>query len=294
MERRDTCSYHRPRSYTQTTCAAVISLMHIPLKLEENIMPSKLSIWTKLCTIQRRHSRHYENRTYSRISADGEICILLCASGRTEIPYKSHRYDWTFSSRTKVTALKTHQSEARKQLNNSVTSDALDESHVRFFRLQVVKKLLEVTIKSVGYDARARTLLRRLVLTMNLQWADVTQEDEKIGQTLYAEATATLLAKKEAMEPKGWDWKHHAAIGAATVTGGALLALIGGLAAPAIAASLTVLGGAGVTIGAVVGSATGVTATTVLFGTAGAGVMGMKTEKGTKSVHDVGFDLVSA
>uniref|UniRef100_M4BS91 Uncharacterized protein n=1 Tax=Hyaloperonospora arabidopsidis (strain Emoy2) TaxID=559515 RepID=M4BS91_HYAAE len=23
MERRDTCSYHRPRSYTQTTCAAV-------------------------------------------------------------------------------------------------------------------------------------------------------------------------------------------------------------------------------------------------------------------------------
>ena len=132
------------------------------------------------------------------------------------------------------------------------------------------------------------------MLTMDLQWADVTQEDEKIGQTLYAEATATLLAKKEAMEPKGWDWKHHAAIGAATVTGGALLALIGGLAAPAIAASLTVLGGVGVTIGAVVGSATGVTATTVLFGTAGAGVMGMKTEKRTKSVHDVGFDLVLA
>ena len=24
MERRDTCSYHRPRSYTQTTCAVVI------------------------------------------------------------------------------------------------------------------------------------------------------------------------------------------------------------------------------------------------------------------------------
>uniref|UniRef100_A0AAV1VEL7 DUF726 domain-containing protein n=1 Tax=Peronospora matthiolae TaxID=2874970 RepID=A0AAV1VEL7_9STRA len=136
--------------------------------------------------------------------------------------------------------------------------------------------------------------MRRLVLAMDLQWADVTQEEEKIGQTLYAEATATLLAKKEGTKPKGWDWKRHAAIGAASVTGGALLAVTGGLAAPAIAASLTALGGAGVTIGAVVGSATGVTATTVLFGTAGAGVMGMKTEKRTKSVHDVGFDLVSA
>uniref|UniRef100_M4BUS9 Uncharacterized protein n=1 Tax=Hyaloperonospora arabidopsidis (strain Emoy2) TaxID=559515 RepID=M4BUS9_HYAAE len=64
MERRDTCSYHRPRSYTQTTCAVVIFI---------DIMPSKLAIWRKLCTIQRRHSRHYENRTYSRISADGEM-----------------------------------------------------------------------------------------------------------------------------------------------------------------------------------------------------------------------------
>ena len=39
----------------------------------DQIMPSELAIWTKLCTIQRRHSRHYENRTYSCISADGEM-----------------------------------------------------------------------------------------------------------------------------------------------------------------------------------------------------------------------------
>lgn len=53
------------------------------------------------------------------------------------------------------------------------------------------------------------------------------------------------------------DWKRNAAIGAAAVTGGALLAVTGGLAAPAIAASLTALGGAGVTIGAAVGSTVG-------------------------------------
>jgi hypothetical protein len=95
-------------------------------------------------------------------------------------------------------------------------------------------------------------------------------------------------------KPKLWDWKRNAAIGAAAVTGGALLAVTGGLAAPAIAASLTALGGAGVTIGAAVGSAAGVTATTVLFGTAGAGVMGMKADTRTRGVHDFSFDLVSA
>ena len=33
MERRDTCSYHRPRSYTQTTCAVVIFIDLIALVL---------------------------------------------------------------------------------------------------------------------------------------------------------------------------------------------------------------------------------------------------------------------
>ena len=97
---------------------------------------------------------------------------------------------------------------------------------------------------------------------MDLQWADMAQEEEKIGQTLYAEATATLLGKKKATKPKGWEWKLHVAIGAATVTGGVLLAVTAGLAAPAIAASLTALGEAGVTIS---GLTTGFTATTVLL-----------------------------
>ena len=33
MKRRDTCSYHRPRSYTQTTCAVVIFVDGIGLFL---------------------------------------------------------------------------------------------------------------------------------------------------------------------------------------------------------------------------------------------------------------------
>ncbi|CAH0481815.1 unnamed protein product [Peronospora belbahrii] len=185
-----------------------------------------------------------------------------------------------------------------KPQNHSGTQgdDALDMSELLTtdrFRLEVVKQLLWFTVKNVGYDARSRTLLRKLILAMQLQWTDVIKEEVQIGQTLYAEATSMPLDKASA-KSKTWDMKRHAAIGAAMMTGGALLAVTGGLAAPAIAASLTALGGAGATIGAAVGSAAGVTATTVLFGTAGAGVMGMKADTRTKGVHDFSFDLVSA
>ncbi|CAH0484241.1 unnamed protein product [Peronospora farinosa] len=181
-----------------------------------------------------------------------------------------------------------------KWSNNSRTeNDAVEMLTTENFRLEVIKRLLWFTVKSVGYDARSRTLFRRLVLAMQLQWTDVTKEEITIGQVLFAEATAMPL-DKVAAKPKIWDWKRNAAIGAAAMTGGALLAVTGGLAAPAIAASLTALGGAGVTIGAAVGSAAGVTATTVLFGTAGAGVMGMKVDTRTRGVHDFSFDLVSA
>ncbi|OWZ23918.1 hypothetical protein PHMEG_0001143 [Phytophthora megakarya] len=181
----------------------------------------------------------------------------------------------------------------RKQRSHNGAEDTFELMTIENFRFEILKRLLWFTVKSVGYDARARTLLRRLVLAMELQWSDVTREEVEIGQSLYAEATAMPL-DKVAAKPKIWDWKRNAAIGAAAVTGGALLAVTGGLAAPAIAASLTALGGAGVTIGAAVGSAAGVTATTVLFGTAGAGVMGMKADTRTRGVHEFSFDLVSA
>ncbi|GAB9465108.1 hypothetical protein Gpo141_00002527 [Globisporangium polare] len=161
------------------------------------------------------------------------------------------------------------------------------------FRLKILKKQLWFTVKSIGYDARARVLLRRLADVMDIEWELVTFEEVLIGRALFAEATAMPLEKATA-KLNVWDWKRNVAIGAAAVTGGALLAITGGLAAPAIAASLTALGGAGVAIGTVVGSTAGVTAATILFGTAGAGVVGMKTDTRTRGVHEFSFDLVSS
>lgn len=157
------------------------------------------------------------------------------------------------------------------------------------FRLGVMKKLLWFTVKGIGYDARARTLFRRLAHVMAIPWGDITAVEGEIGRALFTEAIAMPAPKLNLR-----DWKRNVAIGAAAATGGALLAVTGGLAAPAIAGSLLALGEAGVVVGTVVGSASGVTATSVLFGAAGAGVVGKKTDTRTRGVQEFQFDLLSA
>ncbi|RLN02492.1 hypothetical protein BBJ28_00009247 [Nothophytophthora sp. Chile5] len=210
---------------------------------------------------------------------------LLVPDGETPGSLKR----WTRKLKQKATG---HSAESKARAS-AHAPDSPSSLSAEAFRLKLLKRLLWFTVKAIGYDARARTLLRLLVVAMDLDWSAITREEVEIGRALYAEATAMPL-DKVAAKPKIWDWKRNAAIGAAAVTGGALLAVTGGLAAPAIAASLTALGGAGITIGAVVGSTAGVTATTVLFGTAGAGVMGMKADSRTRGVHEFHFDLVSA
>lgn len=176
--------------------------------------------------------------------------------------------------------------------NAEVNSDPKEITDA-VFRAKLLSQLLWFIVHSAGYDARVRTLLRHLAQALQVEWATITQEEVAIGRALFAEATALPLEKRK-VKPDLWDWKRNAAIGAAAVTGGALLAITGGLAAPAIAASLTALGGTGIVIGTAVGSTAGVTATTILFGTAGAGVVGMKTDTRTRGVHEFHFDLVSS
>lgn len=182
-----------------------------------------------------------------------------------------------------------------KEARGSVSSPEAptDVMSLDDFRVELLKKLLWFTVKAIGYDARARILLRFMAGSMGIKWSVITQEEVVIGRTLFAEASAMPL-EKVAAKPGIRDWKRNAVIGAAAITGGALLAVTGGLAAPAIGASIALLGGAGTAVGAVFSSAAGVTASAILFGTAGAGVVGVKTETRTRGVHEFNFDLVSA
>ncbi|KAM6564691.1 hypothetical protein CsatB_024689 [Cannabis sativa] len=99
------------------------------------------------------------------------------------------------------------------------------------------------TRKRKGYDARHRVALRLLATWLDVKWINM----EAIETIVACSAMALAKEKEESNEvpdsSKGkWaKWKRGGIIGAAALTGGTLLAITGGLAAPAIAAGLGAL-----------------------------------------------------
>lgn len=104
------------------------------------------------------------------------------------------------------------------------------------------------------YDARARTALKKVALWTNVPWTKMS--------------TFECLAAEQAQPPEVREeqpaeqshWARNLKIGAAAVAGGTILAVTGGLAAPALAA---VAGSVATTIG---GSAAAATAVTGMMG----------------------------
>ncbi|OQR83074.1 hypothetical protein ACHHYP_15165 [Achlya hypogyna] len=178
---------------------------------------------------------------------------------------------------------------------NSRPFVALVEADITRDELVVVLHfMLWKTTTTVGYDARARAMFRFLVQEIHaLPWAVIASEEAALGMALFLEATE--LKSRKVASPRRWgDWKRNLKIGTAAVAGGTLLALTGGLVAPALAAGFTALGGVGAVVGTALGSAGGITAASVLFGTAGAGLVGFKTDRRTSGIKQFEFELLSA
>nr|AAG13564.1 hypothetical protein [Oryza sativa Japonica Group] len=93
-----------------------------------------------------------------------------------------------------------------------------------------------------GYDARHRVALRLLATWLDVKW--IKMEAIEIMVACSAMAAAREEEQSEGSEsPRSrWEnWKRGGIIGAAALTGGTLMAISGGLAAPAIAAGFTAL-----------------------------------------------------
>ncbi|KAH9610260.1 hypothetical protein KSS87_020386 [Heliosperma pusillum] len=157
-----------------------------------------------------------------------------------------------------------------------------------------------------GYDARHRVALRLLATWLDVKWVKVEAMETMIACSVMALAKEQELKQEEAKsEESPWaKWKRGGIIGAAAVTGGALMAITGGLAAPAIAAGFSALAptlgtiipiiGAGgfAAAASVAGSVAGSVAIAASFGAAGAGLTGTKMARRIGSIEEFEFKAV--
>ncbi|KAJ6732801.1 TRANSMEMBRANE/COILED-COIL PROTEIN (DUF726) [Salix koriyanagi] len=161
------------------------------------------------------------------------------------------------------------------------------------------------TRKRNGYDARHRVALRLLATWLDIKWTKMEAIELMVACSAMAVAKEEA-SKEETKSPKNkWaKWKRGGIIGAAAITGGTLLAITGGLAAPAIAAGfgalaptlgtiIPVIGASGFAAAATAaGTVAGSVAVAASFGAAGAGLVGTKMARRTGSVDEFEFKAI--
>ncbi|XP_073937265.1 transmembrane and coiled-coil domain-containing protein 4 isoform X5 [Castor canadensis] len=139
------------------------------------------------------------------------------------------------------------------------------------------------------YDARARVLICHVTSLLHVpsEDLDILEETflESLKETKEEESEMAEASRKK--KEKKRKWKRHLLIGLATVGGGTVIGLTGGLAAPLVAAgAATIIGSAGA---AALGSAAGIAVMTSLFGAAGAGLTGYKMKKRVGAIEEFTF-----
>ncbi|CAN8016945.1 unnamed protein product, partial [Ixodes persulcatus] len=143
--------------------------------------------------------------------------------------------------------------------------------------LRVVEDLVLFAVQGGIYDARTRVFIFYVALRLRVSRALVEMYEESVVEMLSQEVhEQTEEERKEiAKRQRNKKLKRFLMIGLATVGGGAVIGLTGGLAAPLMAAGAgAIIGGAGA---AALGSATGIAVIGSLIGIAGAGLTGKST-----------------
>ncbi|KAK9954607.1 hypothetical protein ABG768_016659 [Culter alburnus] len=162
------------------------------------------------------------------------------------------------------------------------------EPLLRAGALPITQDLVSFSVKDGHYDARARVLIRHVSCLLRVTQQQLEDFEETLGEKLReageeSEEESSRRQKKE----RGRKLRRYLLIGLATVGGGTVIGVTGGLAAPLVAAGAGAVLGAGGA--AVLGSATGIAIMASLFGAAGAGLTGYKMNKRVGAIEEFEF-----
>ncbi|NXS93343.1 TMCO4 protein, partial [Jacana jacana] len=170
----------------------------------------------------------------------------------------------------------------------SFTEILLKDPTVKENPVVVTQDLLAFSLRDGYYDARARVLICHIIwlLRAPLEELEVLEESllESLKEQKEESETAEVSRKKKERRSK---LKRYLLIGLATLGGGTVIGLTGGLAAPLVAAgAATIIGSAGA---AALGSTVGIAVLASLFGAAGAGLTGYKMKKRVGAIEEFEF-----
>ncbi|XP_040921184.1 transmembrane and coiled-coil domain-containing protein 4 [Toxotes jaculatrix] len=152
----------------------------------------------------------------------------------------------------------------------------------------IIQDLVSFSVKDGQYDARSRVLIRHVSCLLRVTPQQLEEFEETLGEKLReageeSEEESSRRLKRE----RGRKLRRYLLIGLATVGGGTVIGVTGGLAAPLVAAGAGAVLGAGGA--AALGSATGIAIMASLFGAAGAGLTGYKMNKCVGAIEEFEF-----
>ncbi|CAN9515835.1 unnamed protein product [Ophioblennius macclurei] len=152
----------------------------------------------------------------------------------------------------------------------------------------IIQDLVSFSVKDGQYDSRARVLIRHVGCLLRVSPHHLEEFEETLGERLReggeeSEEESSRRRKRE----RGRKLRRYLLIGLATVGGGTVIGVTGGLAAPLVAAGAGAVLGAGGA--AALGSATGIAIMASLFGAAGAGLTGYKMNKCVGAIEEFEF-----